>query len=285
MTSGWRRILRYVIWVYAVSYLLQLGIWFGGGLDGHAFAWLAPAVMFVPGVIALIQNRHRLSPFQWRFRGLVYLLIAAVLPAIAAVVSCATIQASGIGESETLRFTAASVLAGHRIFLLGSGEQSYGFFVVNLLVSAVAFAVVGGLLAFGEELGWRGYLQGELVRQLGLSRGVALLGLVWAYWHLPVVLMGYNYPATPVLGAMVLLPLVGIGLSYFLAGVTLGARSLWPAVIGHGSVNAFFGVLVYSMDFHAPRLWGDGIVIVATSILGALGWWLARRSLSRLERN
>jgi membrane protease YdiL (CAAX protease family) len=66
------------------------------------------------------------------------------------------------------------------------------------------------------------------------------MGLIWGVWHWPVILMGHNYgldyPGAPFLGplAMVWFTLV---LGTFLGWVTLKARSVWPAVIGHAAVN------------------------------------------------
>lgn len=51
---------------------------------------------------------------------------------------------------------------------------------------------LGLIISFGEEYGWRGYLQTELIR-LGRVRGVFLLGVIW---------MGYNYPGQPILGSI-----------------------------------------------------------------------------------
>lgn len=69
------------------------------------------------------------------------------------------------------------------------------------LILAFGFAVTGvplsGLaVVFGEEYGWRGFLQDELVK-LGKRHGVLLVGLIWGLWHLPVILSGiHTYPPT-----------------------------------------------------------------------------------------
>ena len=55
------------------------------------------------------------------------------------------------------------------------------------------------VITFGEEYGWRGYLQSELFK-LGRIRGALLLGSIWGIWHWPVILMGHNYPDHPLLG-------------------------------------------------------------------------------------
>ena len=276
-------LVAYLVTVFALSWALQGWIAGHGGIDGDAFRLLAPVVMFVPGLVALGFALRRRGAIRWRPRSPAALAAAALLPALGAVLCSLAIQSAGLATSAALRWQEGAFLVDHRLFVLGSGEQSLALFVVNLAASAPVFSALAGLLAFGEELGWRGYLQEPLVSRLGTARGLTLLGVLWGWWHLPLVLMGYNYPETPVLGGLVLLPLVGIGLSFFLAGLTLPSRSFWPAVLAHGSVNAFFGVLVYGLDFARPRLLADGLVLAATSLLGVLGWWMLRRAAAGLR--
>ena len=78
------------------------------------------------------------------------------------------------------------------IFLILAGVQS--------VLLAPILAIV---IAFGEEYGWRGYLQSELFK-LGRVRGVLLLGVIWGAWHWPLILMGYNYPGHPLLGLLLM---------------------------------------------------------------------------------
>jgi hypothetical protein len=46
----------------------------------------------------------------------------------------------------------------------------------------VYYLFVGGFSTLGEELGWRGFLQGAL-QPVGRMRGYLLLALMWEVWH------------------------------------------------------------------------------------------------------
>ena len=73
--------------------------------------------------------------------------------------------------------------------------------------SAVTVPFFNALLALGEEIGWRGYLLPRLM-PLGKPAAYAISGVVWALWHLPLILVGFNYPGYPVLGIFAFILLV-----------------------------------------------------------------------------
>lgn len=63
------------------------------------------------------------------------------------------------------------------------------------------WAVLNLALMFGEEYGWRYYLQPILQNRFGPRKGVLLLGLLWGLWHLPLNLYYYS-PATALLSLL-----------------------------------------------------------------------------------
>jgi membrane protease YdiL (CAAX protease family) len=121
------------------------------------------------------------------------------------------------------------------------------------LLGATFFSMVitgpllGLIITFGEEYGWRGYLQSELVH-LGRIRGVGLLGIIWGIWHWPVVWMGYNFPGQPVLGSVLMVAFTVL-LAYFLAYAVFKSKGVWTAAYLHGLLNqtmAFFMLAVFT---------------------------------------
>jgi membrane protease YdiL (CAAX protease family) len=95
--------------------------------------------------------------------------------------------------------------------------------------------VLGLIIAFGEEYGWRGYLQSELIH-LGRIRGVFILGVIWGVWHWPIIWMGYNFPGHPVLGSLAMVAL-GIIFAFFFAHAVFKSQGVWAAAYLHALNN------------------------------------------------
>ncbi len=108
-------------------------------------------------------------------------------------------------------------------------------------------SLIGLPLGFGEEYGWRGYLQSELVK-IGKKRGILILGLIWSAWHYPVILMGHNYPGYPLEGVVLMTGYTTL-LAFVLGYVVLKTGSVWLAAFLHALNNqtyAFFASVVYA---------------------------------------
>lgn len=106
---------------------------------------------------------------------------------------------------------------------------------------------LGLIIAFGEEYGWRGYLQTELI-YLGRIRGVILLGVIWGVWHWPIIWMGYNFPGHPLLGSLAMIAL-GIIFAFFFAHSVFKSQGVWTAAYLHALNNqtlSFFFMAVFA---------------------------------------
>jgi membrane protease YdiL (CAAX protease family) len=118
----------------------------------------------------------------------------------------------------------------------------YSVFVRPLHVAfndiASILVLLGGMVlgAFGEELGWRGYLQNLLNKRTNGFVAFLLVGILWGLWHVG------NYQNGPLY--MLFFILSTIGYSAVMAALFQGTDySVILACLFHFSVNAGFYML------------------------------------------
>jgi membrane protease YdiL (CAAX protease family) len=151
---------------------------------------------------------------------------------------------------------------------LAASKLSPVVLVLSIALNAVVIGpFLGLIITFGEEYGWRGFLQPELIK-LGRIRGVFLLGVIWGVWHWPVIWMGYNYPGQPLLGS---LSMVGycIILAYFLAYAVFKSKGVWTAAYLHALNNQTLSFFVIAVVAPTNMLYSFGIGL-PTLLLGAI---------------
>jgi len=139
--------------------------------------------------------------------------------------------------------------------------------LVMALNTMVIGPFLGMIIAFGEEYGWRGYLQTELTR-LGRIRGVFLLGVIWGIWHWPVIWMGYNYPGQPILGSIAMV-IWCILLAFFLAYAVFKSNGVWTAAYLHALNNQALYFFAMAMVTPTSVLFSFGMGIPSL-VLGAI---------------
>ncbi len=117
---------------------------------------------------------------------------------------------------------------------------------LTIVQGLIAGLTINALFAFGEELGWRGFLLQEL-KPLGFARASLLIGFIWGLWHAPLILQGHNYPQHPVIGVFMMI-LWCILLTPLLNYITIRANSVIAAAIMHGSVNGVAGIALMMLS-------------------------------------
>ncbi len=157
--------------------------------------------------------------------------------------------------------------------------------------TVVVGPILGLLVAFGEEYGWRGYLQGELVK-MGTVRGILLVGVIWGLWHAPIIVMGHNYPGYPVLGP-ILMTAYTVGLAFLFGYAVLKSGSVWLAAFLHAlnnQVASFLMVAVYTPDdvafsfgigVYSLIVWA--VVVASLLIFDRKAWMSSVKSKTSLE--
>src|SRR5262249_59030090 len=100
-------------------------------------------LMFLPGLFAvgyLLITPETFRTIDWGIRRPIYLLYASVIPALLALLCMIVIGVLRIGTSTHFAFTQRGISITRGMFVLGKGEQSLWFFIVNYLLTAVVFS-------------------------------------------------------------------------------------------------------------------------------------------------
>lgn len=278
-----KQIFQFIISLCLISWIAQIAIIkLAGPIGSEASIPFMFALMFLPGLFGLIYTiRYKAirKSVQIIPRNITPFILAIIIPAMIALAILAIIQIFGIGQSNYFLIQEGKVSIKSGPWTLGTGSQNPIHFSANILITFFLFASIASLATIGEEYGWRGVLQNAMIREFGFIRGVSALGLVWAIWHMPVILSGYNYPETPILGAFILLPALLVGASFIMAWLTLWNRSFWPAILMHGAINSVYDSMItkVTLESSTPLI----IPVIEISIFAiislAIIFWLHRR--------
>ena len=117
------------------------------------------------------------------------------------------------------------------------------FMIITTVISGLfAGATINALFAFGEEYGWRNYLVSALKEKKFVCASI-FIGIVWGIWHFPLILLGHNYPQHSVAGVFMMVIFCVLA-SFVELYLVLKAKSVFPAAIFHGTINAVAGLNV-----------------------------------------
>ncbi len=128
---------------------------------------------------------------------------------------------------------------------------------------------LGGIILFplglGEEYGWRGYLLPRLL-PLGETKASLLLGTIWAFWHLPLLIAGLNYPGQNLLLVLPVFTVFVILLSFPFTWLYVDSKSVLIVAILHSTFN------IYVDTFTEPKYLADSNPLIAdgTGLVAAI---------------
>ena len=220
---------------------------------GPALAALLLARVADPGGPALLLRR--LLPSRTD------LWVAAGVLFVSGIAAAIALRAAGVSSAEMARTVVAhpGLLAAH-------------------------FALQLGVVAVGEELGWRGWLLPQLAARTSRLRAALGTGAIWGVWHAPLLFSG--------LATASMFLLFVVGLSVLFTWLWSYARSgLFTVVVAHACVNAplFFWEQVSAgaggSDERLRRAWLVLQVMYTAAalvlVLARWTWWSGTAAMER----
>lgn len=160
------------------------------------------------------------------------------------------------------------------------GIGPWGVIAIGLLSGLLSGATINAFFAFGEEIAWRGFLVKEFKGKKFLTVSL-LIGIIWGFWHFPIILNGHNYPDHPVAGVFMMV-LMCVALTPMLLYFRQKSGSVIVPAIMHGTFNAVVGITPLLVTPHNDLLiGGPGLAGLIVLLLTDLFLFLYDRFISR----
>jgi membrane protease YdiL (CAAX protease family) len=214
-------------------------------------------------IISLVCNRN-LRRFGWKWGKTKYQLLSYFLPV------CYGLLVYGF----VWLFKIVPINHGY----LNQLSSTKGL-ATELLVFATVGVFMRGMGAFGEELGWRGFLLPRLMKLTNLTYSSVIIGIIWTMWHIPIVLFTSYGNNIGVFGIL-LSAIISIAASVMVNWIRLRSGSLWTSVMIHASHNNYIQGLydpLTSKTANSNLITGEfGIGLAIVSIMLAFLFWRKR---------
>jgi hypothetical protein len=227
----WRHVAAYAALAYGIAWAVWAPVlgdaWQAISSGRTPSSYTAPSFvvlgMFAPAIAGVIMRlfvskeglRGSLGPVRGKLR---WYAVALLAPALFVTAAVGISTATGLSD-----------------FTLGVDKPLIAVGLTLLLINTPFTA----LLTVGEEYGWRGYLLPKLL-PLGEFKASSIIALIWAPWHLPLLMVGLNYVGKNPLAVLAVMFVFTLGLSLMLTRLFVAAGgSVLAVTLAHASLNAF----------------------------------------------
>ncbi len=248
--------LRFIGVTFAISYGLAAVLWLTGGAGSPHMKLLMLGMMLSPALIAVAFRWRRgegYADIAWRRFPPLYALLALLGPATVRLVGvyvAATLVGNEMGWAEWLTPDADGFMQPPEDAGMGNNPLTAEALRSKLIVGTLLNSLILSVFAFGEEFGWRGYLQPRLERRLGTLRAIVVLALIWGFWHSAAHVQGVMTPESlnPLVVTFLINPFYFLGFGIFIGWLYLRTGSVWIAVIAHTSQHKLAGMVGLLVD-------------------------------------
>ncbi|MBQ9908082.1 MAG: CPBP family intramembrane metalloprotease [Oscillospiraceae bacterium] len=231
--SELKRLLLFLLFAFGIAWIPAIILnetvgyenWFNG-----PYVIFGLPTLYAPALANIITRKitkegWENSLFHLNFKGhLKYYVLAVLFPFIQGLLSNIT----------------ATLVYGHWDFHEMLARQSFSDYFGSILLM-FAMAPLLAWNTFGEEFGWRAYMNQKMEPLLGTTGTVIIGGIIWGVWHAPLTVKGHNfgtdYWGFPWLG-IVFMSVWCVVMGVFLMWLTKKSGSIFPAAIMHCCNNA-----------------------------------------------
>lgn len=150
---------------------------------------------------------------------------------------------------------------------------------IGMVMFMTGYAISIAFYCFGEEFGWRGYMNQKMEPLLGTTGTVIVGGIVWGAWHAPLTVTGHNfgteYWGFPWLGIVVMCVMC-TGMGAAMMWVTKKTGSVYPTSILHTVFNYVCSYLVFGIAAIPEEMSGQGefwmeiLFMIPVTVIGIL---------------
>lgn len=228
-----KRLIIFLLLAFGISWLpaivLNCTVGYHEWFETYKMPFFALIVLFGPALANVITRmithegwNH--SMLHLKLKGnLKYYLIAVFTPVIL-----------GIAEG-----VLTTIIFGNADFSDIDGGMS-GMQIIGNVTLTISMVPLMAFNTFGEEFGWRGYMNQKMEPLLGTTGTVIIGGIIWGLWHAELTVVGHNfgtkydgYPYLGILAMCISCTFIGMGLMW----LTKKTGSIYPAAIMHASNN------------------------------------------------
>ncbi len=163
-----------------------------------------------------------------------YFLFALLLPFAVMAIIIVEAQQLGVARPDYSMPMIAKMLAAKGV---KAPANLFPLICLQMLITAIIATPV----LWGEEFGWRGYLQPRLFPGKPIAAAVAT-GVIWAIWHFPLIFRGYDYGDQAALGSIVFVGFCILA-SFVFMWLVERTGSIWASSLAHSATNAIGGSL------------------------------------------
>lgn len=246
-----REIAVFIATAYALAWAVHLPLLLSGnGPDDPSYGLAATVYMFTPGVAAVAVTllvwrpgrfAHALgfTPLRPLRRVGGYSLLAFILMPLLGLAATLAAALLGAIRLDLVDFSGLRTVLPDLVPDLVATMPATGFPWAAFLAAlglAILMSVPTLVLAFGEEVGWRGYLLPRLL-PIGVWPALLASGVVWGLWHSPQLFIQYTHGGFNA-GQVALFLAFCVVAGVIMGWLRLASGSVWPAVIAHGANNA-----------------------------------------------